>query len=77
MQKHKLTHNPFDDVEAHFVFGDAAAWGLAMQLSMNKARYFGWTGHVDTLESLHLAYGELNKIGMLPPLVVAEAGPLI
>ena len=76
MKKHSLTHDPFEDVEAHFTFGDAVAFGLAMQLSTNKARYFGFTGHVDTLESLHLAYGELNKIGMLPPLV-AEAQPLI
>ena len=38
--------------------------------------YFGWTGHVDTLESLHKAYSEMSKIGMLPP-PVAEARPLI
>ncbi|KAK5114527.1 hypothetical protein LTR62_002462 [Meristemomyces frigidus] len=25
--KHKLTHNPFEDIEAHFQFGDFAAWG--------------------------------------------------
>lgn len=97
MDQNKLTHNPFEDVEAHFTFGDAAAWGLAMSLSMNKckssceipslsassdadlatARYFGWTGHVDTLESLFLAYNELNKLGMLPPTVVDKATPLI
>ena len=77
MTNHGVTHDPFEDVEAHFAFGDAAAWGLAMQLSMNKARYFGWTGHVDTLESLFLAYGELNRIGMLPPLVVERAEPLV
>jgi hypothetical protein len=76
MQKHKLTSNPFEDIEAHFQFGDFAAWGPAFALSMNKARYFGWTGHVDTLESLHLAYTELSKIGMLPP-PVAEARPLV
>ncbi|KAK0948202.1 hypothetical protein LTR29_000319 [Friedmanniomyces endolithicus] len=76
MEKHKVTHNPFDDIEAHFTFGDFAAWGPAFALSMNKARCFGWTGHVDTLESLHLAYSELSKIGMLPP-PVADARPLI
>ncbi|KAK3073096.1 hypothetical protein LTR53_005624 [Teratosphaeriaceae sp. CCFEE 6253] len=76
MEKHGVTHNPFDDIEAHFTFGDFAAWGPAFALSMNKARYFGWTGHVDTLESLHLAYTELSKIGMLPP-PVADARPLI
>ena len=76
MAKHQLTHDPFEDVEAHFTFGDYAAFGPGFPLSMNKARVFGWTGHVDTLESLHLAYTELNKIGMLPP-PVAEARPLI
>ncbi|KAK5140780.1 hypothetical protein LTR32_006505 [Rachicladosporium monterosium] len=64
MEKHKVTHNPFDDIEAHFTFGDFAAWGPAFALSMNKARCFGWTGHVDTLESLHLAYSELSKVSI-------------
>ncbi|KAK5716910.1 hypothetical protein LTR17_016282 [Elasticomyces elasticus] len=76
MEKFSVSHDPFDDIEAHFTFGDFAAWGPAFALSMNKARYFGWTGHVDTLESLHLAYTELSKIGMLPP-PVAAASPLI
>ena len=76
MEQNKLTHNPFDDVEAHFTFGDAAAWGLALALSTSKARYMGFTGYVDTLESLHLAYSELNLLKMLPPLK-AKPQPLI
>ncbi|KAI7711298.1 hypothetical protein KC353_g9089 [Hortaea werneckii] len=76
MQKHNLTHNPFEDIESHFSFGDAAAIGAPNILSMNKARCFGWTGHVDTLESLHKAYSELHRVGMLPPMV-ADARPLI
>lgn len=76
MQKHGLTDDPFEgDLEA-WQFADAAAWALSLCLSMNKARYYGWTGHCDTLESLYLAYSELNKIGMLPPLV-GECRPLI
>ena len=39
MKQHKLTDNPFDDIEAHFVFGDAVAFGPLL-LSMNKARKF-------------------------------------
>lgn len=74
MKKHNLTHTPFEDLEC-WQFADAAAWALSLQLSMNKARNFGWTGHVDTLMSLHMAYDELNKIGMLPPMV-GEARPL-
>ena len=75
MEQHKLTHDPFEDVEAHFTFGDAAAWGLAMALSMNKARYFGFSGFVDTTESLYKAYDELNTLGMLPPMVVKDPRP--
>lgn len=75
MKKHNLTDDPFEGDLEGWQFADAAAWALALQLSMNKAANFGWTGHVDTLESLHLAYSELHKIGMLPPLV-GESRPL-
>lgn len=75
MAQHNLTHNPFEDVEAHFTFGDAAAWGLAMALSMNKARYFGFSGFVDTTESVYKAYDEMNKLSMLPPMVVKDPRP--
>ncbi|KAF2724121.1 hypothetical protein K431DRAFT_241801 [Polychaeton citri CBS 116435] len=77
MKQHGLSHNPFEDVEAHFRFADAVAWGFGAQLSMNKAKYFGFSGHVDTLESLFMAYKELNQLGMLPPPVVDEVQPLI
>lgn len=77
MAKHDLTHNPFDDVDGHFPFGDAAAFGLSLELSLNKVRYFGFTGFVDTMESLFSAYGEMNKLGMLPPMVVESARPSI
>ena len=77
MSEHGLTLDPFESIEDHFTYGDAAAWGLAMQLSMGKAKYFGFTGYVDTLESLFWAYGELNRLKMLPPLKVEKANPLI
>lgn len=38
MQKEGVTHDPFEDVEAHFTFGDAAAFGLALCLSTAKQR---------------------------------------
>lgn len=75
MAKHNLTHDPFEDVEAHFTFGDAAVWVLAMALSMNKARYFGFCGFVDTTESIYTAYDEMHKLGMLPPMVVRDPRP--
>jgi len=77
MSNHSLTLDPFEDIESHFTYGDGAAFGLSMQLSMNKAKYMGWTGHVDTLESLFWAFGESSKLKMLPPLKVEKANPLV
>lgn len=77
MSEHGLMQDPFEDVEGSFFYGDLVAWGLGVQLSMNKARYFGFTGHVDTLESIFWTYGELSKMKLLPPLKVAKASPLI
>ena len=67
--KHKITQNPFDDIEANFTFGDGAFLGFA-SLCNNKAKRFGWTGFVDTTESLWLMYKEMEALGMLPPMVV-------
>lgn len=75
--KHKLTHNPFEAVKGSFEFGDMIVWALVSSLSMNKARRFGWTGYVDTMEGLFMAYDEMSRIGMLPPMVVERAEPLI
>jgi hypothetical protein len=75
--RYALTLDPFEDIESHFTYGDGAAFGLSMQLSMNKAKYMGWTGHVDTLESLFWAFGEASRLKMLPPLKVEKANPLI
>ena len=77
MAKHNLTDNPFEDIEGHFPYGDAAAFGLCLALSLNKVRYFGFSGFVDTTESLFSAYGEMYKLGMLPPMVVESARPSI
>lgn len=45
--------------------------------SMNKARRFGWTGFVDSLESIFEMFEELATCGMLPPMKVKEARPLM
>ncbi len=39
----KLKHDPFEDVEANFTFGDGAFIRVGC-LGMNKARRLGWTG---------------------------------
>lgn len=53
-----------------------AAIRLERRRLTDRDRYYGFTGYVDTLESLNFAYSELNKLGMLPP-VQAKARPLI
>jgi hypothetical protein len=72
----KITQDPFIDVEANFTFGDAALL-ISPSLSMNKARRLGWTGFVDTRESLFEMYSEMAELGMLPAMTVREAKPLI
>ena len=78
MKQHKLDHDPFEDIEAHFTFADASTWATSRaSLSMTKARLFGWTGFCDTTESTFMAFTEMNKLGMLPPPVVEKAKPNI
>ena len=67
----KITHNPFDDIEGNFSCGDAA-W-ITIMLSVNKARLLGWTGFVDTMESVHEMYKEMADIGMLPSMKANKA----
>ncbi|KAJ5414743.1 hypothetical protein N7509_001370 [Penicillium cosmopolitanum] len=71
-----LTFNPFDDIDENFAFGDQA-FRKVPSLSMNKARLLGWTGFVDTIESLHHIYSEMGDLGMLPRLEVEKPKPLI
>ncbi|KAJ5605694.1 hypothetical protein N7510_008475 [Penicillium lagena] len=71
-----VTVDPFQDVEGYFTFGDAAFGGIG-QLSMNKARRLGWTGFVDTRESIFEMYHEMEGLGMLPRTKVDVARPLV
>ncbi|KAJ5239464.1 hypothetical protein N7468_004083 [Penicillium chermesinum] len=72
----QLRSEPFDDVEENFVFGDQA-FAKVPGLSMNKARRLGWTGFVDTFESLFQVYAEMGDLGMLPRLKVDRPEPLV
>ncbi|KAF4782571.1 NAD dependent epimerase/dehydratase [Colletotrichum scovillei] len=78
MKKHNLLNDPFEDPEGQFMFTDVAvvpdAYG---RLSPNKARMMGWNGFVDTAEGVFATYREFGKLGMLPPMAVDEARPLI
>ena len=44
---------------------------------IDQARRLGWTGFVDTLESIFEMNEELHALGMLPRMKVAAAQPLI
>jgi nucleoside-diphosphate-sugar epimerase len=46
-------------------------------LSMNKTKRFGFNGFVDTVESIFEVYQDMAKIGMLPPMKVGSARPLV
>lgn len=68
--------NPFADIEGNFTFGDAAFIHVGV-LGMNKARRLGWTGFVDTLEGIFEMYREMAVLGMVPPMKVESARPLV
>lgn len=72
----KLTSNPFEDPDENFQMGDAVLIPMAT-LNMNKARRMGWTGYVDTIESIFEMYEENARLGLLPEMVVDAARPLI
>lgn len=72
----QLTSNPFDDPETNFSFGDQA-FRKVPSMNMNKARRLGWTGFVDTIESLFEIYSEMGDLGMLPRLKADKPNPLV
>lgn len=71
----KITHDPFQDPEGSFSCADAAT--LCMFLCNNKARRLGWTGFVDTMESVFEMYHDMVGLGMLPPMKVDSPKALI
>ncbi|KAK1691269.1 hypothetical protein BDP55DRAFT_690224 [Colletotrichum godetiae] len=78
MEKYNLLLDPFQDPEGQFMFTDVAVLPDGYgRLSPNKARVMGWNGFVDTAEGIFATYIEFQKLGMLPPMAVEEARPLI
>jgi len=71
----RLTHNPFEDIEANFTFADAA-W-ISMMLCPNKSRRMGWTGFVDTFESVFEMYRDMETLGMVPRMKVDAPNALV
>lgn len=72
----QVASNPFEDPEENFQMGDGCLIPHAT-LNMNKARRLGWTGYVDTIESIFEMYAENAKLGLLPNMVVSEPRPMI
>lgn len=58
--------------------GDLALHGLLLDrdndciVSMGKARRFGFTAYQDTRESFEDAFDELEREGILPPLLTTK-----
>lgn len=55
----QLTDNPFENPEDNFQMGDGCLIAMAT-MNMNKARRLGWTGYVDTIESIFEMYRKLD-----------------
>ena len=74
--KGQVTFNPFDDPEENFQMGDGCLMNIAT-LNMNKARRMGWTGYVNTIESIFEMYQENAILCLVPEMVVGEVHPLV
>ncbi|KAK7409527.1 hypothetical protein QQX98_008311 [Neonectria punicea] len=72
----RVTTNVFDliDPDTALVHYGTVEVGT---LAQNKARLFGFSGFVDSLESIFEMYQEYVDAGILPQLEVMKAGPLI
>lgn len=56
--------------------GDAVLIPMAT-LNINKTRRMGWSGYVDTVESVFEMYRENLRLGLVPEMVVESARPLV
>ena len=74
--KQELTQNPLENDPHKMAVGEFGYLRFGT-LSMNKVRRFGFTGFVDTLESIFEMYRELAEMGMLPRMKVDAARPMI
>lgn len=72
----QLTENPWDGDLKDFFMGDFAYLPFGT-VSMNKARRYGFSGFVDTLESVFEMFQEMEKLGTLPPMKVNAAQPQV
>jgi hypothetical protein len=73
-----ITNDPFEEdvVKENFQLLDIY-FSIVVTASMNKARLQGWTGFADTLEAAFESVQEMVGMGLLPPVVVDKAHPLV
>lgn len=55
------------DIDRIFGFTDSALLGASANLTMNKARKFGWHGFVDSNDAIQEVLGEFADLKMIPP----------
>lgn len=71
-----LTTDPFAEDRSSVFIGDFGYTAFGAP-SMNKVRRYGFSGFVDTLESVFEMYQEMAHYSMLPPLKASEARPMV
>ncbi|RMJ12817.1 hypothetical protein CDV36_007518 [Fusarium kuroshium] len=71
-----VTANPFADGTAAEMMGDFAYLRFGT-LSMNKARIYGFSGFVDSCESIFESFVDMERLGLLPPMKVSAARALV
>ncbi|KAH6642695.1 hypothetical protein C7974DRAFT_385968 [Boeremia exigua] len=72
----QVTANPWEGNLSEFFTG-GLEYLPVNTASMNKVRRFGFSGYVDTLESVFEMYQEMAALGLLPQMVVDSANPQI
>ncbi|KAI0600488.1 hypothetical protein F4775DRAFT_67138 [Biscogniauxia sp. FL1348] len=74
----QLTFSPWDpEVDINSVFWGDIGYIAFGSLAQGKPRMFGFSGYIDTIESIFETYKEMEALGMLPPMVAEKARPLI
>ncbi|RSM04062.1 hypothetical protein CEP52_007067 [Fusarium oligoseptatum] len=76
MAESDVTANPFADGTAEQMMGDFAYLRFGT-LSMNKARLYGFSGFVDSCESIFESFVDMERLGLLPPMKVPAARALV
>lgn len=70
-RQHNLTSDPLaagsaEGMWSSLQFSLTMSWSWAT--SMDKARRYGWHGHVDTMESMRGVFERFVGEGMIPPM---------